>query len=290
MLARIRARPAFRPLAGAAIAVGAGYFAFAYLAAPSFWRHYEHRPAVATKVMLTSTASGLPGDAINVGIEGDETTLICAMTSAGWDPAEATTFRSAAKIVGSVVFGRPYLHAPVSDLFYDGRRQDLAFQKADGRSAKTRHHARFWKTVDADSDGAALWLGSASYDRSVGISRYTGQITHHIAPDIDAERDLLIADLASAGRVDEFYEVSGIGPTLNARNGGGDRYFTDGEVVVSRLEPGCEKTKLNHAAKTTTQSWSVALKSAFFRGVSPMMNWLHSLDSTPSAEEKGRAE
>jgi hypothetical protein len=28
------------------------------------------------------------------------------------------------------------------------------------------------------------------------------------------------------------YRLLGIGPTLNGRNGEGDRYFTDGEVVV----------------------------------------------------------
>jgi hypothetical protein len=69
----------------------------------------------------------------------------------------------------------------------------------------------------------------------VGFSHTTGEVTHHIAPDIDAERNLLIADLAAAGRLTAVYQVTGIGPTLYGRNGGGDPYNTDGELTVGRL-------------------------------------------------------
>jgi hypothetical protein len=99
---------------------------------------------------------------------------------------------------------------------------------------------RFWKALDKGDDGAPVWLGAATYDTSVGFSHYTGQVTHHVAPDIDAERDLLASDLAHSGHVAATYTVSGVGPTLFARNGGGDRYFTDGEIAISRLRAGCE--------------------------------------------------
>ena len=29
-----------------------------------------------------------------------------------------------------------------------------------------------------------------------------------------------------------IYQVTGIGPTLIGRNGGGDRYYTDGEIKI----------------------------------------------------------
>jgi hypothetical protein len=72
----------------------------------------------------------------------------------------------------------------------------------------------------------------------VGFSRYTGQILHHIDPDLDAERDRLFDDLIRAGRLTDVYRVSGIGPTLNGRNGEGDWYYTDGEVLIGVLKPG----------------------------------------------------
>ena len=32
-----------------------------------------------------------------------------------------------------------------------------------------------------------------------------------------------------------IYQMKGIGPTLNGRNGEGDPYYTDGEIWVARL-------------------------------------------------------
>ena len=85
-----------------------------------------------------------------------------------------------------------------------------------------------------------MWLGSATFDRGVGLSRYTGQVTHHIAPDIDAERNRLVDDLKAAKVVEAIYEVTGVGPTLVGRNGEGDRYYTDGEIKIARLVAGCD--------------------------------------------------
>jgi hypothetical protein len=228
-----------RRLAAAAIGAVVAYVVLAYLLAPFFWRHFEHQPRLAGLEATTRTALGLPGDAINVGLEGTEGDVLCAMNAAGWKPADPVTLSSSLRIVGSVLFDRPYRDAPVSPLFYDNRKQDLAFEKPAGKSATKRHHVRFWKALDAGDDGRPVWLGSATFDDSLGVSHYTGQITHHVAPDIDAERNLLSNDLAQANKVETTYSVSGVGPTLFARNGGGDPYFTDGDITVSKLVSGC---------------------------------------------------
>jgi hypothetical protein len=157
------------------------------------------------------------------------------MHAAGWVPADPITLRTSLAIIGSVLLERPYRHAPVSPLFHQGRREDLAFEKEVGPSANRRHHVRFWRTLDSGTEGRPVWLGSVTFDRGVGLSRYTGQVTHHIAPDLDAERDALIRDLAQAGMIITRYQVSGVGPTLNGRNGEGDRYYTDGEIWMGVL-------------------------------------------------------
>ena len=69
----------------------------------------------------------------------------------------------------------------------------------------------------------------------VGLNHDTGQITHHIAPDIDQERDILIAHVRHTGQVLRVYQVTGVGPTLIGRNGSGDWYYTDGELSVAVL-------------------------------------------------------
>lgn len=219
----------------AVAALVVAYVALAYALLPAAWRHYERQSALAGRTMVTLTPQGIPGDPLNVGLVGDRADIVRAMQAAGWSPADAITLRTSLEIIDSVLLKRPYREAPVSKLFYDGRPEDLAFEKPDGVSAKRRHHVRFWQTLDSGEEGRPVWLGAATYDRSVGVSRYTGQVTHHIAPDIDAERGLLIADLAGAAMVQAVYQVSGVGLTLAGRNGGGDPYRTDGEIWIARL-------------------------------------------------------
>jgi hypothetical protein len=74
-----------------------------------------------------------------------------------------------------------------------------------------------------------------SVHTGVTLSRDTGQVTHRIAANVDAERLRLIGELNDAHMVTSIYQMKGIGPTLNGRNGEGDPYYTDGEIWVARL-------------------------------------------------------
>ncbi|MGA0562150.1 LssY C-terminal domain-containing protein [Ancylobacter sp. VNQ12] len=215
--------------------------ALAYVMLPRLWTHHERQPGIKHLPMVTQTKQGIPGDPIDIGLVGTREDVIRSMYAAGWQPADPVTLKSSIEIVGSVLLRRPDPQAPVSPLYYDGRVEDLAFEKEVGRSANRRDHVRFWKVMDAGTEGAPVWLGSATYDRGVGLSHYTGAVTHHIGPDVDAVRDLIIGDLKAAGVVRDIYQVTGLGPTLFGRNGGGDRYYTDGELWFARLMPDGEK-------------------------------------------------
>lgn len=219
------------------LAVAVLYGLVAYVVLPLAWKRYEHQPGLAGKPMVTRTPTGIPGDPLNIGLVGTKEDLIAAMHAAQWYPADPLTLRSRLAIVGSVLLDRPYATAPVSnlDIYLDGRREDLAFEKPEGNSPRRRHHVRFWQVLETGEEGRPVWLGAVTFDRGVGFSHDTLQVTHHIAPDIDAEREGLLADLAQAGRLEAIYEVTGIGPTLNGRNGGGDPYHTDGELGIGRL-------------------------------------------------------
>ncbi|MDR6631603.1 hypothetical protein J2X72_000374 [Phyllobacterium sp. 1468] len=223
-----------RLFVGAAIIV-AVYLLLAYVVLPTVWTHYERQPGLANHPMVTKTARGIPGDPLNVGLIGDREDIIRAMHAGAWYPADPVTLRSSIDIIGSVLLDRPYDKAPVSPLFYDGRREDLAYEMPVGSSAKQRHHVRLWKVLDTGVEQRPVWLGSATFDQRVGLSEYTGQVTHDIAPDIDAERDYFANSLTKAGMVEAIYQVSGVGPTLNGRNGEGSPYFTDGEIRMLTL-------------------------------------------------------
>jgi hypothetical protein len=219
----------------------AGYVALAYGALPQIWKHYEHERKLAGLPMVTTTSLGLPGDPINLAFVGASRDILCAMHEAGWYPADPVTLRSSLEISGSVLLDRPYPTAPVSPLYYAGRSEDLAFEKPEGRSADRRHHVRLWQVLARGDQDRPVWLAAATFDRGIRLSRYTGAVTHRIAPDIDLDRKLIATTLEQARLLQERYTISGIGPTLMARNGGGDLYFTDGELWVLQLVEDCRK-------------------------------------------------
>ena len=216
----------------------ATFVIFAYFVLPLLWKHFEHEPALANLSMRTETAQHIPGDPLNIGLVVSKDDLIAAFQQIGWLAADTLSLKSDLEIADSVILDRAYRNAPVSTLYFQGRAQDFAFEKPVGISADQRHHVRLWQVVDKGSAGQPVWLGSVSFDKGVGFSRFTGQITHHIDANVDAARDGLIKALVDARIVSRLYDVSGIGPTLTGRNGEGDAFFTDGELTVAELRPG----------------------------------------------------
>jgi len=217
-----------------ALAIAAAYFIGAYLILPRLWKHHELRHAVFTdEPRVTHTASDIPGDPLNIALVGTEEEVIRAMTAAGWDPADSLTFRSSVRIVVDTVLRKPDDQAPVSNLYLFGRKEDLAFEKPVGGSPKERHHVRFWH-MDKTYDDRPAWIGSAAYDIGVELSRTTGQVTHHISPNVDAERDLLVANLTKAIPAQVRW-LDGFHKELQGRNGGGDPWRTDGRLAIVLL-------------------------------------------------------
>jgi hypothetical protein len=239
-MSQLEQRPLLRKAAKVFVALLLLYGLFAYIVLPKAWFHREHQPGLTEKSALTETPQGIPGDPLNVGLVGSEDEVLAAMHKAGWYPADPITLKSSVRIVESVMMDRPDVEAPVSTLLYEGRKQDLAFEKPIGSSADRRNHVRYWKVLEKGVEGRPVWLGSATKDAGVELSHDTGQVTHHIAPDIDDERNLLIGDLTGAKVVTEIYQVSGIGPTIAGRNGGGDLYYTDGEIRIAVISPGAK--------------------------------------------------
>ena len=210
----------------------------AYLLAPMAWKLFSSRHhAITAGPHITTAGAGIHGDPLNISIIGDEDDLLSAMLTAGWYPADPITLKSSLRIAESTVFHRPYIEAPVSNLFLFGRKEDLAFEKPAGNDARQRHHVRFWRTRVQSDSGKPYWLGAVTFDRSVGFSHTTGQITHYIAPDIDTERDALIADLQRAGRVESIEWEDNFQDPSEGRNGGGDPWKTDGRLPIIAVKP-----------------------------------------------------
>jgi hypothetical protein len=214
------------------------YLLFAYVLIPALWERYARRhPSFDDNPRLTETGDGHPGDPLNVSLIGTKQQIDTIMSAAEWYPAAALGLRSDLKIGVDTILSRPDDEAPVSTLLLYGRKEDLAFEQPVGDNPRQRHHVRFWKTPKIDADGRPIWIGSASYDERVGLSHTTGQITHHIAPDVDAERDHLFDNLKATGDLSEDYAVDGYHTDLRGRNGGGDPWHTDGRLFIGVIKP-----------------------------------------------------
>lgn len=207
------------------------YFVVAYLIVPLVWIRYAHKhPAFDEVPGITYTGDDHPGDPLNLALVGDETQLKKIMLDAKWYPADPLTLKSCLEIAAGTVFSKSYDQAPVSNLLLFGRKQDLAFEMPVGDNPRERHHVRFWKANKVDDSGRPLWVGSATFDKKVGLSHTTGEITHHIAGDVDTERDHLMGNLQATGELAEQYYINGFHKILTGNNGGGDAWHTDGRL------------------------------------------------------------
>lgn len=214
------------------------YFCLAYLLAPLLWEQYADRhPAWENVPRVTHTSDKHPGDPLNIAIIGSELELKKTLLAAGWFPADPLTLKSSLEIAEASVLDRKYDEAPVSSLFLFDRKQDLAFEQPVGDNPRKRHHVRFWKYSEATPDGREVWFGSATYDERVGLSHTTGEITHHIDGNIDAERDHIIETLRKTDLLSEVRIIAGFHAVLEGKNGGGDAWHTDGSLSVAVTKP-----------------------------------------------------
>ena len=205
----------------------------AYFLLPLAWRFAtRHHPALEGMPCISQTANGIHGDPVNIALVGSEEEVVAAMLKAQWLPADPITLKSSLRIAEGTILHRSYETAPVSNLFLWERKQDLAFQQPFGKDPRKRHHVRFWRSENLDENGRPLWAGAATFDTSVGFSHTTGQITHHIGSDVDAERDKILKDLTGSGQLADVYWIEGFQANLEGRNGGGDPYHTDGRLAV----------------------------------------------------------
>ena len=184
------------------------------------------------------TSDGLLGDPINLAIVGTEAQLHEAMTRSGWIRADAVTLASTRRIIASTVFRRSYDEAPVSPLLLFGHPQDVAYQQeVEGNPAK-RHHVRIWKCPEGwllPGGHHADWLAAGTFDRAVGFSLFTLQITHRIASDTDTERDHIVSTLVGGGPGTQVRVIKDFSSGYHSRNGGGDTIETDGDLPVVDL-------------------------------------------------------
>ncbi len=186
----------------------------------------------------TQTSDGLLGDPVNLAFRGSAAQLHAALRRAGWHLAEPVTARTSWKIIWSTLRKKEYLTAPVSPLVLFDRIQDFAYQQPVVGAASERHHVRFWKCDDdwrLPGGEHVEWLAASTFDKAVGVSIFTLQVTHHIAEDTDRERDHLALSLEQASPEITSHVLENFAAGYHSRNGGGDQIKTDGHLPILDL-------------------------------------------------------
>ena len=176
-----------------------------------------------------------PGDPLNVVFVGEGPILALALARQGWHVTAAITPDSAWHTAYSSLFGSRYRYGPVSALYFFGRPQDLAVQKARS-NVNLRDHVRLWRTP-VNFNGTPVWAGQTS--RDIGVRLTTKTITtHKIDPDVDDARWYLMQEMFYSQSLRRFAFAKGVGaaaPESPRVNFTGDPYWTDGLRLVMWL-------------------------------------------------------
>lgn len=195
----------------------------------------------------TNKSGKREGDPINLIVVGELDTVLSVFALAKWDETESLAFRSAWRMKRAYIKGDSYRYSPVSSLFYNGRRHDIALQKTRG-GIHERLHLRLWLTPMLFQE-KPVWVGQVS--RDIGIrftTRSWNLMTHKIDPNVDDSREYIFGDLIHTSRVDHFGYVKGAEMANRKsprKNLTGDPYFTDGfRLVVELSDTNIQKNDL----------------------------------------------
>ena len=223
-------------------ALGAGWV-FTFYAKPLSIPAVAAAPLIATDVpalffqgtlsAFTETIAGDPQEPINLVMTARTADdLAAAMERAGWRRADSPNIATLSRAAWAFWINQPDPNAPVTPYFWQGMPNDSAFQKPTAdQTLRQRHHVRFWQTGIVTPDGDAIFVGAASFDDGMHWG-----VTHHIAPDVDAERDFLASDLQATGLIGSQSRFRATQPQ-SGENFNGDPWFTDGNAVQMTLAP-----------------------------------------------------
>ena len=164
-------------------------------------------------------------------VTADDKTLMESVIGSGWLSAEPVSVKNLGRMFLYYLDKKPYESAPVAPLFWHGKPNDFAFEKAiPSEHFGRRYEVRIWKTDIATEEGGFVYVGSTSSD--IGVEYVIFPI---ISSDLDIARDALFKDMLSAKKIASYEK------RLFVDNSRGNyyekgKYTTDGKAYVIYLK------------------------------------------------------
>jgi len=176
----------------------------------------------------------------------DDASFTDAFSKAGWRQADRPGIATISRAAFAAWFNSEYDTAPITPSFWNGQPHDFGFQaETADKSLRKRHHARFWRSGFQMPDGQLIYVGTASFDEGLKWA-----LTHHIDPNIDAERDFLATSLQDTGLVSSDTRLQVVAPVMG-QNLTGDAFFTDGIAVVLQIKGSANPAPVTSEQKTS---------------------------------------
>jgi len=194
----------------------------------------ELRSLVASLPERSTTQNLVAADIVNLAFIGTKGQLESAFEHAGWQTADPINRHSIQRNFYAFLKNASYSHAPMRPFLMEGQVPDMNREKSLNTYAQ-RDHLRMWQWQGTEITGP-IYLGTATHDKSAGISLKRHQFVHHIDANIDDERSKIIRDLRAAGCVRAVYLVPRSSIAPSGVNSIGDPITTDSAIAVVQLQ------------------------------------------------------
>jgi hypothetical protein len=186
---------------------------------------------------VTDESGERDGDPLNLVLIGDIEDVLAGISRAGWSFTHRIDLKTVKRMIGAALSGGSYAVAPVSPLYFNGRSQDIALQRARNTIVQ-RNHLRLW-LAPFRFEGQSVWVGQVSRDIAVKATTKSPTLTTHVIdPNVDEAREHLLQSLMVVGAIERFAFVEGMAPVppeAPRKNLTDDPYYTDGLRFVAML-------------------------------------------------------
>ncbi len=187
---------------------------------------------------------GKPHEPVNLVMTGTQAEIVNALEKAGWTQADNVDTLSGLKTAYTMLnritplhkaFNYDYESSPVSDMFLDGKRYAMAFNKNNTHNM-ARDHLRVFETGKTDAQGRPIWEVAATRDVGIHIDFKERKGSHEIDHNVDPERDMVLADLLGSGEIADWHIAKGERSPEDDQSLS-TKYQTDGKVYLVDLKP-----------------------------------------------------
>jgi membrane protein DedA with SNARE-associated domain len=157
--------------------------------------------------------------------------LTSTLQQAGWILTDRADISSFIKAIKALIMKIPYPSAPISPSFWNTKIQDLSFAKVTGANfLRNAHHVKIWRTNFLLKNGDNIYVGMVNANDG-----FKWGIIPKIAPDLDAQRELLYQDLNRTGKIESHLKEQLV-KSLIGKNFVGDEFFTDGKAYIITVQ------------------------------------------------------